>query len=88
MNEWGPELVPNLPQIGFTVSGNETFVSIVPAVFTPANAYQGNLINNRLGGIICSCIGIPLAWAGSYIGLCLYFDNEACLIQFAPHFQV
>jgi hypothetical protein len=88
VHEWGPELVPSLPQIGFDVSGNETFHSIDPAGFTPANAYQGDPINNRLGGIICSCIGIPLAWAGSYIGLYLYFDNDACLIQFAPPFQV
>ena len=70
-------LEPSLPQIGFDVSGNTSYLSIDPAGFTPANTYQGDPINNRFGGIICSCVCIPLCWAGSYLGLYAYFEDEA-----------
>ena len=70
-------LEPSLPQIEFAVSGNSSYLNIDRAGFTPANTYQGDPINNQLGGITCSCVCIPQCWAGSYLGLYAYFEDEA-----------
>eukprot|EP00092_Neocalanus_flemingeri_P012634 GFUD01013617.1.p1 GENE.GFUD01013617.1~~GFUD01013617.1.p1 ORF type:complete len:645 (-),score=122.53 GFUD01013617.1:213-2147(-) len=84
---WGPGFDPSLPEIGFNVTGNETFKNMNPGEYTPANAYDGNPINNRLALIVFSCAGIPLTWVFAYLGLYLFFKDETCWIQFSPLLQ-
>ena len=51
------------------------FSDINAAEYTPATAYDGDPINNRLFAIIFSSVAIPVTWVGSYFGLFLYFRS-------------
>ena len=77
-----------LPNLAFKISGDEKYqgnsffylhflfycpAGMNPDDLTPATAYQGSPVNNRLFGIIFSCIAIPLTWSCAYTGLYLYF---------------
>ena len=59
-----------------------------PSQFTPSQVYEGDPINSRLVLIIVFCVGIPLTWTFSQIGLFMYFKEWTCKVQFTVINQV
>ena len=89
---------PLLPKIAANITQNVTFLGkyssdlsfhtnvycleIDPMDYTPSLAYRGDPLNNRLALIISSCVGIPLCFIFSYLGLFLYYEKDASCIAF------